>query len=91
MSESLIVCFFIIIVVSYFTMINPLFLHKLEKYIDQSSSELDLKLESLLGIIAELEVDHSMGKLTTADYEQLSLQFKTEYLNLKKTRISGVV
>jgi hypothetical protein len=61
--------------------IKPLFLDPAQQYFTTNSkpSDFDTSL-SLLEIIAELETDYKMGKLSREDFESLSLEYKRSYL-----------
>lgn len=82
---TLIICFLISLLLAGFVLVKPLFLDAVSAYETVESNQPDFDPSiAILETIAELETDYNMGKLTQADYEKLSLEYKRQYLALKE-------
>jgi cytochrome c-type biogenesis protein CcmI len=78
---TLIICMLISLAAAYLVVAKPLFLDQRNRYFQSNPEQADFDTTlSLLETIAELETDYKMGKLTPADYESLSLEYKRLYL-----------
>lgn len=47
-----------------------------EAALDEERVDIDIERQTLLGTLSELEVDHSQGKVSPADYERLKLGYE---------------
>lgn len=47
-----------------------------EAVLDEERVDLDIERQTLLGTLSELEVDHSQGKVSRADYDRLKLGYE---------------
>jgi len=83
-SLILIICTVISLVIAFFILIRPLFLQKQTPYFETVSEEHDFDESlSLLETIKDLETDFSYGKITKEDYDNMSLEYKREFLDLR--------
>lgn len=83
---TFLICLLISAMVIFLVIVKPLFLMELEPYYGSSVKE-ELFDESLsvLETLKELESDFKMGKLSSEDYNSLSLEYKRLYLEKKAT------
>lgn len=72
------------LVVVFFVLVKPLFLETEGAYFQPVTHEQDFsEALSILEMIAELDADFEMGKVSREDYDALSLDYKHRYLNAK--------
>jgi hypothetical protein len=81
---SLIISTVLVVIISYIVLFKPLFQEKQALYFE-SDSEKNAFSESLsvLEMLAELETDYQMGKVSREDFDTLSLEYKHLYLKKK--------
>lgn len=81
---SLILAALLAVLVFFFVLFKPLFMVKQAPYFHLENREGHFsEALSILEMITELETDFQMGKVSTADYEALSLDYKHRYLSAK--------
>lgn len=82
---TLVISILISLAIIYFVLVRPLFLQKPQPYFSGNHKENQFdESYSLLEVIAELEADYQMGKLSKEDFETISLEYKRDYLTRKK-------
>ena len=87
---TLIICTILSVVIAAVVLIKPLILQKPKPYFlpDSGSNEFDESL-ALLEMISELEMDYQAGKISKADFELMSLEYKREYLDQKDKSVKN--
>lgn len=72
------------LIIVFFVLVKPLFLEPENTYFQTEPQDRDFsEATSLLEMIAELDTDFSMGKVSKEDYEALSLDYKHRYLKAR--------
>jgi len=72
------------LIIIFLVLVRPLFLRPESPYFQAETDDRDFsEATSLLEMIAELETDYKMGKVSQEDYESLSLDYKHRYLKVR--------
>lgn len=80
-NHTLVICALLSIIIVFVVLIKPLFIDKQLNYVETESKSLEFNESlSLLEAIAEYKTDYQMGKISKADFDEISLEFKRKYL-----------
>ncbi|MDH5560738.1 MAG: hypothetical protein OEY59_07770 [Deltaproteobacteria bacterium] len=82
---TLIVCTLMSVVIAFFVLYKPLFMDSQEEYLSQNENEDEFDESiSILEALSELEADFDMGKISRDEFDLLSLEYKRDFLDMKK-------
>jgi len=83
-NQTFVICAILSIIIVFVVLIKPLFIDKQTVYSETEKVGVDFDESlSLLEAIAEYKTDYQMGKISKADFDEISLEYKRKYLDKK--------